>query len=871
MDTPPPPQLPNDTSMGFNTSPSDFALFQPDYCDTPKATKPNARPFTASASTDNLFACVHFAVNMHVLVGHGAAAGPPPTLFVVLRVGRVLEPTNKSEFWSSPPGEKHTYTTSYTQFAATRAVDATSPASPCCFNELVVVNVPHQASAMPPGWGLRLDVVLQKKTARDADDLLLAYAALPLAALAPETERSFCIRWPVTSNESQPSMPTLYVTLFRQKREASTISAAPWQRLEITLDTATAPHAAFRPDATLAIVQLLPAAATTPPVVLGASLPFLSIQSDSDVSTAPAMPTSALLPDECRMRVTPGGAPDSTGVYSWRYPMLFDFHNPTAIGPPFNVHVALFASTTTFEYACIGSSVCQAMGPSSEVGQREPWSTDLTVRMASPPTEISLRGSIRWWAHATWQDFRKERVVCTNRHGSASRQGVRQQNWMAAISRGLNRHPISAVVDAGGIAGVIASMFQQTSEKEVPPSTPPVSTWPMFTDKRLERAQPSPQGPPRSSTIDETLRTQLQCLAQELSTKQALVDKMQKEMDKRTNAIKSCGVEIVDLRKSLQKKDQQIQTLQMKLNNYELLEQRQQEEIRLCLDGHGLNATSFPILAQQYTKLQTKHNELDASHALLSRKILEARNFEAELLELKMQHRKLEDAHVAQATFIQKANAETQKLGVYKQTIATQETVIGKLEKLVESKLADTKATAIGPNVHAEIFRLRLENAYLKEQSTLHLSTGRLQGLQVPTPKTITNGAVPALNLAPVHPLDTLSKPNSLRPLQNLPSSKRMSDQSTNQYQPSAMTHQPSSESRRKLMVDKSTATDPPPPQTQGDSARRATAPPQLDDNILSLKIRVLEDQLRINATAAAQEIAELKSRLFEYEMGSVW
>ncbi|RHY34507.1 hypothetical protein DYB32_000909 [Aphanomyces invadans] len=224
-------------------------------------------------------------------------------------------------------------------------------------------------------------------------------------------------------------------------------------------------------------------------------------------------------------------------------------------------------------------------------------------------------------------------------------------------------------------------------------------------------------------TLDAKWHAQLQRLVEDIASKQAFIDKvrlslqMQKEMDKRTTAIKSCGVEIVDLRKHLQKKDQLIQSLQVKLHNYEALEQRQQE----------------------------------------------------------MQYKTLEAAHLAQANFIQKANAEMQKLTVYKQTIATQETVIAKLEKLVESKLAEAKASAVGPNVH---------------------TTSRF------------------------------------------------------------VVHQPDN----KPALDVSTNTD-------------AVAVPSPDEDksynedVLWVKIRVLEDQLRINTTAAAQEIATLKARVFELEV----
>ncbi|ETW00144.1 hypothetical protein H310_07552 [Aphanomyces invadans] len=823
----------------------DEGAFQPDFCDTPRDTKPNARPFTASSSSDTLFVCVHYAHHLEAL------AAAPPTAFIVCRVGRVLETSNMSEFWASPHGEKHAYSMAYTHFASTRVVDCSfNPV----FNELLVVSIPPRAmQEKDGGWGIRLDLV-QRPSATPGEDTLAAFAALPLEAVRPDTEVSMTVEFP-HQQQTCPDQAQIFVTLFRQRRDAT--MSPQWNRLELTVDAVPAIHSSFKPEQTIAVVQLLPTSTKTIPLLVESPLPFLTVRCHTDLVQA--------YESTNHYRVTPGGYVDDS-MFAWRYPTLFDFSSaPTA----FCFHISLYAPKATPSYVCVGSSSVTTFAVPTRQGSKVPWPSIL-IRMSDAPWEVPLHGMLRWWEGASWHDFRKERVVCTNRlHANNHTRPVPQ--WMAAIARGLNRHPISTVVDTGGIVGVIAAMYHSRDVD----GQDSASTLPLAANDEPVK------------TLDAKWHAQLQRLVEDIASKQAFIDKMQKEMDKRTTAIKSCGVEIVDLRKHLQKKDQLIQSLQVKLHNYEALEQRQQEEIRICLDGNGASATSFPVLAQHHTKLQSKHNALEASHAELSKKLLEARNFEAELIEAKMQYKTLEAAHLAQANFIQKANAEMQKLTVYKQTIATQETVIAKLEKLVESKLAEAKASAVGPNVHAEIFRLRLENSYLKEQLTyvsateLHASNSRsitrlraataLQDDSHPPHKGRIEPLVPPLSTS-------TTKPSmSSRALQPLPINPRRttSPEETDRDMVAPRRHQPPNQSTHdtqttsrfvvhkpdnKPALDVSTNTD-------------AVAVPSPDEDksynedVLWVKIRVLEDQLRVNTTAAAQEIATLKARVFELEV----
>ncbi|KAF0745930.1 hypothetical protein AaE_008335, partial [Aphanomyces astaci] len=724
------------------------------------------------------------------------------------------------------------------------------------FNELLVVNIPPHASAdgAGGGWGVRLDLIQRPSANNQGDDILLAFAALPLDGFRPGAELSMTLAFPRQSQTTTTEQAEIFVTMFRQRRYILQDAAMStlWHRLELTIDAMPATHGSLKHEQTIAVVQIVPSATTSVPLLVESPLPFPTIRCHADFAKANERTNNC--------RVTPGGHGDST-MFGWRYPALFDF---SIVPNAFFIQVALYAPKATSTYVCVGSSAVTTLAVPSRQGSSVPWPSIL-MRMSDAPWEMPLHGMLRWWEGASWQDFRKQRVVCTNRL-QATNQSRTVPQWMAAIARGLNRHPISTVVDTGGIVGMIAAMYQC---RDIAP------------DSNDQTQLPSKK---QDDPAVGNWQAQLQGLVAEIAAKQAFMDKMQIEMDKRTNAIKSCGVEIVDLRKNVQRKDQLIQALQLKLHNYEVLEQRQQEEIRLCLDGHGVSTTSFPVLAQHYTKLQSKHNTLEASHAQLSKKLLEARNFEAELLETKIQYKALEAAHLSQANFIQsqanfiqKANAEMQKLAVYKQTIATQETVIGKLENLVESKLAEAKASSVGPNVHAEIFRLRLENSYLKEQLTFVTLQLRSASSMQEQPHALSKA-----NLEPLAAGKTTFSTSSraLQPLTSTTPPRRLKS-------PNVITSPPSTRRLRPQpnQCDTLTSVAPPQPETtdastntepsSSDAAARMSVPStDHDDNdktedVLRVKIRVLEDQLRLNTTSAAQEIAALKAHVFELELES--
>ncbi|EQC28751.1 hypothetical protein SDRG_13435 [Saprolegnia diclina VS20] len=792
--------LPRCTSIAppvLDLSSADTAVFRPEFCTTPQDIKATTRPFSASATTDNVFAVVHYGRGFEHL-GH-----PTPTTFVVLRPTRRLDVATACEFWTCPAGERRVYDGLYTPFGATRVVEQS--ASPI-YNEMIAANVPSSVRTRGV-WGVVLEIIAKSL---DGQDMLLAAVAMPVEYLPLDSEASMELQLPPASSAFAASA-SLLVTFFRTH-----LLRPPLHRAELTLESigSNAMHPSLVDDKTRLRLEILDAGAAGTARTVDAPLPAPVV--DSADALRSWQPIS--------WRLTPGGRWDAS-AYHWQYPITFDCATLAL-----RIQCSVYAPNLKGEMVCVGGSLPVTVSPPRATSSEAKTTVGIPLQMHSAPYSLVLRASLRIWTSD--DSFRSERVMCTNR------TILKTHAWMGAIARGLNRHPISSVVDTGGISGVVASLFRDGAIETRIPEPRILELAPL--DHLSEKVPLSDSGPPPLvATPRDDMRDQLQTLSTELRSKQATIEKLHVEMDKRTQALRTCGTEIVDLRKTLQRKDQLLQTLQVKINNYEALEQRQQEELQLCLEGNRLTTSNMPLLAQHYRKLQTKYNDLDQSHRDLTQKLLACRNFEAELLAVQTKHREMEAAHVAQAAYVQKSQREMQKISVYKQTISTQESVIAKLEKLVDTKLAEAKANSIGPNVHAEIFRLRLENAFLKEQATYYnivLFTSDNNSARTMATKPM----VPPLR--PPRQANGEASSDSIRdqpppPKPFLPAIVARADKAVNTETPATLSSPPSTD----------------------------------DNNVLGVRVRVLEDQLRVIATNAAQEIAQLKAALFEHEMGAVW
>ena len=213
------------------------------------------------------------------------------------------------------------------------------------------------------------------------------------------------------------------------------------------------------------------------------------------------------------------------------------------------------------------------------------------------------------------------------------------------------------------------------------------------------------------------MRQQLKTLNDEVVHKQSLVDRLLNEVDRRTDAIKSCGAEIVDLRQQNKVLTQESVDLRTKLTAYVEKERRQEADIATALDrvNEGRNTGQ---LSKQFALLNEKYQSLQMVNKGLVHQVQSSGALNKQMSELKSDYSRLEKAHAVQGAYLQKLQQDHQKVSVYKSTVRTQERVISKLEQLIESKVVDIGSeSSVGPSVQAELHKLRLENKQLKQRS----------------------------------------------------------------------------------------------------------------------------------------------------------
>ncbi|CAD7950129.1 unnamed protein product [Amoebophrya sp. A120] len=195
----------------------------------------------------------------------------------------------------------------------------------------------------------------------------------------------------------------------------------------------------------------------------------------------------------------------------------------------------------------------------------------------------------------------------------------------------------------------------------------------------------------------------------EFTLNQDLSIQLMREFNLRAQALKSAGEEIVELRKTVQI----LQNENAKLNTQLEEELQFNEEVKLNqpLNTELLDSLSTAELAQKlqttvakYRDEKQKVQDLKLRMESGMREIVKNRGLERKLEEL-------EKAHLEQATLLQKYQKDNKKIGLYKETVKSQEKVIAKLEKVLETSLEDLHKAQQN---QIDLEKARHENAQLK-------------------------------------------------------------------------------------------------------------------------------------------------------------
>lgn len=206
------------------------------------------------------------------------------------------------------------------------------------------------------------------------------------------------------------------------------------------------------------------------------------------------------------------------------------------------------------------------------------------------------------------------------------------------------------------------------------------------------------------------LHKRLAVITEDISHKQNLIDRLLKEVDKRSEAIRTCGVEIVQLRRANKQLENERNEAARQLK--EMQEQESKEVENLAKSVDSVASSTPQELGRQLVSLSAKYKAERERNNQMLMKLKKLYEQASEVRHSRAHYEQLEKAHQAQAQYIQKLQQENQKIEVYKATIRTQEKVVAKLEELIESKLRGRKDNDTGAT-----FRLKQEISRLTERN----------------------------------------------------------------------------------------------------------------------------------------------------------
>eukprot|EP00933_Yihiella_yeosuensis_P083494 TRINITY_DN9772_c0_g1_i1.p1 TRINITY_DN9772_c0_g1~~TRINITY_DN9772_c0_g1_i1.p1 ORF type:complete len:694 (-),score=147.34 TRINITY_DN9772_c0_g1_i1:62-1930(-) len=241
--------------------------------------------------------------------------------------------------------------------------------------------------------------------------------------------------------------------------------------------------------------------------------------------------------------------------------------------------------------------------------------------------------------------------------------------------------------------------IQETEKTDVkttaPRSAPPVPPVPL----PVESTQ-------ASSRIMQSVRSENTSdyrLNQELSVQLA------KEFNLRAAALKRAGEEVVALRR-------QIQLLK---NENSRLKSQIEDEDNLAVDARyqqlpeGLESLGSAELAFRLQRTLEKYREEKAKNAELLRRLEESLKEANRCRGIERRWDELEQVHLEQNRELQRLQEHGKKLETYRQTTRTQEKVISKLEKILESSLLEVQKAQ---KAQVEVERMKTENIRLRDK-----------------------------------------------------------------------------------------------------------------------------------------------------------
>ena len=191
---------------------------------------------------------------------------------------------------------------------------------------------------------------------------------------------------------------------------------------------------------------------------------------------------------------------------------------------------------------------------------------------------------------------------------------------------------------------------------------------------------------------DDALKMRVQQLTDDLAQKQAMVEVLSSNVeglssnvDRHVHALRTCGEEIVQLRRQKLAVEGERDRLAEHIRARREGEKRDLRKLEL---GQPLASQSPEHALEQLRLVRGEYERLRAEHGDLAKQFGASAKVLEEFVRLKAAHAELEKAHTIQAAYVQKLQSSQGKIDAYKATITMQEKVISKLEELMQANLS---------------------------------------------------------------------------------------------------------------------------------------------------------------------------------------
>jgi len=195
-------------------------------------------------------------------------------------------------------------------------------------------------------------------------------------------------------------------------------------------------------------------------------------------------------------------------------------------------------------------------------------------------------------------------------------------------------------------------------------------------------------------------------LSKELTQKQEIIHRMMKEVDDKTESLKLTGAEIVDLRKQIKLLQNENQILRKRLGQ----EEQMQIESLVTQEIHKM---SLPELKSKIIKLSQAYRGERLRNEEFEKALRQAQNEIANARKLANDLEQLQKVHEEDSEKYLNLQRETQKIGLYRETIKKQEEVILKMEGLLKKTMNEKERQK---NSLLELEQLRTENLKLQKE-----------------------------------------------------------------------------------------------------------------------------------------------------------